>query len=907
MTEYHGGSGHEPRPPAPVAIPADLNLEDRLVGPFTARQCAILAAVATTLWIAAHALRHLVPQHVLLLAGAPIAFATVGLTLTRPGGIPADRLAAAALRHTLGARRRAVAPARVELPRTVKALAPLYRAVTGANGEPGVIDLGSHGKAVIIAVTPACLQLADAAETEAQLAAIGQVLSTQTGEFSITTMSVRVSLDAHADRAAQSAEDLATAKLSALALDQAEYLRQLATQRTVWSRRVLLTVRETGPDAAAKAAHRAQESATLLAACAMPARVMDRAEAAAVLAAACDPAREHAPERQAAPADVITAAPSPAEHKPPGLPGVEMDGATCGGIGPLGIETGPRTVMIDGTYAATLAITGYPSEVLPGWLEALSSYPARIDVALHAAPVPAQVAAERLRKRRARLEAGRRSDAQRGRLADPMVESAAYDAEALAHRVARAQARLFTAALYLTVYADERAELDELTTDVKALLCASLATAQAPTFRMLDAWRTTLPAAPDLIGHTRVLDTAALAACAPLTSPEASSVDTTSATAVLAGLNAATGTPVFRDRWSEANHNSLILGASGSGKSYLAKTDLIRELCAGTLACVIDPDGEYAPMADAVGGRVIHLGLPGHFLNVLDLPAPAAAGPCELAARVLDLHALVEVLLGVERAERLRPALDRAAMGAYQAVGITTDPASWHRRAPDLADVAAQAEAGLDAESQELAARLQPYVRGSFRALFTSDPASEPRTESRSSMHAEVPLTVYTLNHLPDVLRTPAALLVLSACWRQAQNGARRRMLLIDEAWQLLRDEAASRFVYRIAKSARKHRLALSLVTQDAEDLLHSDLGTAVACNAATQILLHQAPQALALVANRFRLSAGEREFLATAPRGYALARTGAGRTALATLATPAEEPFLHTGMTADAIGKDTR
>ncbi|WP_051451484.1 PrgI family mobile element protein [Actinospica robiniae] len=878
---------HEPRPPAPVAVPADLSLEDRLIGPLTARQCAILAAAGTILWLAARVLRGHVPNHALLVGGMPIALATVGLVMARPGGIPADRLAMAAIKYVLGARRRAAAADTAELPKTIRALAPLYRAVTGADGEPGVIDLGRHGCAVMVEIIPACLQLADTAEVEARLAAIGHVLASQTGAFSLTTTTERVSLDEHADRGARAAEDLENAKLSTLATQQAEYLRQLATQRTVWSRRVVLAVRETGSDAGAKAAHRAKEAAVLLSTCGMPACVLGRGEATAALTAACDPERLHAPAQLAAPNDVITA-----PHAPADQPSASVEATT--GITPLGIEVLPRSLLIDGTYATTLLITGYPSEVLPGWLETLSSYPARLDIALHAAPVPAGVAADRLRRRRARLEAGRRSDAQRGKLADPLVESAAQDAETLAHRVARAQTRLFTAALYITVYADGRSELNELTTDVKALLSASLTTAQTPTFRMLDAWRSTLPAGPDLLGHNRVLDTAALAACSPLTSPETDAADSASSTSVLAGLNAMTGTPVFRDRWSEVNHNSLILGASGSGKSFLAKTDLIRELCAGTVASVIDPEGEYAAIAEAVGGRVVRLGLPGQFLNVLDLPDPSAAGPCELAVRVLDLHALVEVLLGNERAEQYRPALDRAAMNAYSAAGITTDPASWHRRAPDLGDVAACAEAAFDPTSCELAAYLEPYTRGSFRALFTRDHKSDVES---SEQEGEAPLTVYTLENLPDVLRTPAALLVLSECWRRAQSADRRRMVLIDEAWQLLRDEAASRFVYRIAKSARKRQLALSLVTQDAEDLLHSDLGTAVASNAATQILLHQAPQALALVTERFRLSAGERDFLAAAPRGYALARTGSSRAALAAISTPTEDPFLHTGI----------
>ncbi|WP_169739958.1 VirB4 family type IV secretion system protein [Actinospica robiniae] len=543
---------------------------------------------------------------------------------------------------------------------------------------------------------------------------------------------------------------------------------------------------------------------------------------------------------------------------------------------------------IDGVHATTLAVTGYPAEVLPGWLEALTAYPARLDVALHAESVPPQIAADRLRRRRTRLEAGRREGAGRGRIDDPQVESAAQDAAELAGRIARSETKLFTAGLYLTCYAESAEDLAHLVGDVKALLSASLTTVQSPTFRILAAWQATLPGGPDRIGQVRILDTAALAACAPLTSPEIGDEESLSVTAVFAGLSAVTGAPVFRDRWAEVNHNSLILGASGAGKSYLAKTDLIRELCTGTVGTVIDPEGEYVALAEAVGGRIIELGLPGGALNVLELPHPDAAGPCELASRVLDLHALCAVLIGTERAERLRPALDRAAMNAYRTAGISEDTSTWVRPAPDLAAVAQQAAAGFDPASMELAGLLEPYAAGSYAAPFNR---AEPEREG------EAPLTVYTLRHLPDALRPAGIMLVLSRIWSEARRGERRRMLLIDEVWQLLQEPDAARFVLRLAKSARKYRLGLSLATQDVGDLLASDLGTAVACNAAIQILLGQAPQALARVTDAFDLTAGERDFVATAPRGYALQRTRAGRTALAVIATPDEEPFLHTGI----------
>lgn len=564
-------------------------------------------------------------------------------------------------------------------------------------------------------------------------------------------------------------------------------------------------------------------------------------------------------------------------------------------LSPAGIHIRPRSVDIDGVHAATLVVTGYPAEVLPGWLEALTMYPARIDLALHAEPVAPHLAADTLRKRRTRLEAARRDRVGRGRIDDPAAESAAQDAAELAGRIARCETKLFRAGLYITCYADSADELAELTGEVKALLSASLATAREPTFRMLDAWYSSLPAAPDRIGATRILDTAALAVCAPLTSPDVEYCQGLSPSAVLAGLGAATGAPVFRDRWGESNHNSLVLGTSGSGKSFLAKTDLIRELCTGTDGTVIDPEGEYVPLAEAVGGRVIELGLPGAGINVLDLPAPEATGPCERAARILDLHTLVEVLIGPQRAQRLRAALDRAAMTAYHQAGITEDHSTWTRPCPDLAAVAAAANDGWDPTSAELATALEPYATGSYAALFNR--AAHTVLEAPGD---PTPLTVYTLRHLPEAMRTPAMLLVLSRIWNTARGSAHRTLLLIDEAWQLLQDPAAAPFVLRIAKSARKHRLGLALVSQDAGDLLGTELGTAIACNAATQILLTQAPQALARVTEAFALSAGERDFLAAAPRGYALVRTGTIRTALAVIATPAEEPFLHTGIGTD-------
>jgi type IV secretory pathway VirB4 component len=561
--------------------------------------------------------------------------------------------------------------------------------------------------------------------------------------------------------------------------------------------------------------------------------------------------------------------------------------AGAGWFGPGGLQVRPKHLEIDGVYAATLTVTGYPEAVLPGWLEAITAYPERIDIALHAEATSPLQAASRLRKQRARLESGRRRDAERGRLGDPMVDAAAQDAADLAARIARSSAKLFRVALHLTCYADSPEELDALVLEVRGLLAAQLATVTPATYRQYEGWISTLPLGIDRLGPHRTLETEALAACLPIASADLP----TSSGGVLIGVNTGSGLPVFWDRWAQQNHNSLALGSSGSGKSFFAKCDLLRELYQGTHATVIDPDGEYVALAEAVGGVVLELGKPGVRINPLELPDPAAAQADTLARKALDVHALVEVLAGTEAARSGRAALDLAVAAAYREAGITADPRTWNRQVPDLAAVHAVLKSGGDPAGVALASALGPFVSGSHSGLF----------DAPSMQGLAGHLTVYTLEHLPEQLRPAAVLLVLAEVWRRAQAGdGQRRMVLIDEAWLLLDTPLAAQQLFRLAKSARKHTLALALVSQDADDLLSSRLGTAVAANAATQVLMRQAPQSLDQVAAAFNLSAGETQFLATAPRGNALVTGADGvRATVLSIADESEFDLLRTGITA--------
>jgi len=555
--------------------------------------------------------------------------------------------------------------------------------------------------------------------------------------------------------------------------------------------------------------------------------------------------------------------------------------------GPDAVEVAARHVRVGDDFSATLAVTGYPAEVGPGWLEPLTTYPGRVDIALHIDPLAPQVAASRLKTRRARLESTRRAEAAKGRLDDPETDTAAADAAHLAGRLARGDARLFRVGLYVTVHADSEPELRQRVAEVRDLSASLLLDTVPTTWRAVQGWVSgALPLATDLIAATRSMDTDTVAASFPFASADLPA----SADGVLFGLNLASSGVVVWDRWTQDNYNSVILARSGAGKSFLAKLDLLRNLYTGVQAAVIDPEDEYLQLADAVGGTIIRPGASGVRINPMDLPDSGAAD--ELTRRALFCHTLIDVLLSAgERAGAglsadEAAALDVAVLDAYARRGITTDPRTWRRPAPLLSDLAEALRRG-NHHGKQLAARLTPFTQGAFADLFAGPTTTPPAGH----------LVVYALRDLPDELKPVGTLLTLDAIWRRvtASPPDLRTLVVVDEAWLLLRDGAGAKFLFRLAKASRKYGAGLAVVTQDAADVLGTDLGRAVVSNAATQVLLRQAPQAIDAVAEAFALTDGERAFLTSAGRGDALLVSGRHRVAFHALAADHETALVVT------------
>ena len=616
---------------------------------------------------------------------------------------------------------------------------------------------------------------------------------------------------------------------------------------------------------------------------------------------------------------------------------------------PDSVVVGNRHLEVGSEWVASFAVTGFPREVHPGWLAPLLTYPGRVDVSVHVDPVDPVTAANRLRRQLAKLESGRRSAAEHGRLLDPQVEAATEDAYDLSDRVARGEGKLFRVGLYLSVHAATETGLADEVAALRALTASLLLDARPATFRSLQGWVSTLPLGLDQLGMRRTFDTAALGAAFPFTSPDLPAPDPASAAApagVFYGYGLGSQGLVHWDRFDpgQHNHNATVLGRSGSGKSYFVKLELLRSLYRGITVAVVDPEDEYSRLAAAVGGTTVHLGARGVRFNPFDLPITTGAdgrrtAPRDsLVRRSLFLHTALAVLVGTEIATAGRASLDRAIAASYRGAGITGDPRTWTRPAPtlrDLRDHLADAgrpravrpdPAGLDVAAEgagqagrpgltkrdggaarrrrtrsggsgetpripggdrvaaDLAERLHPFVDGAFSTMF------DGATTTRPDGH----LVVFSLRHLPDEMKAVGTLLALDAVARRVGldgDTAERRpsMVVVDEAWLLMRDPAGAQFLFRMAKAARKRWVGLTVATQDTADVLGTELGRAVVANSATQILLRQAPQAIDEVTRTFDLSAGERQFLLAADRGQGLLSTGTHRIAFQAVASAAE------------------
>lgn len=537
-------------------------------------------------------------------------------------------------------------------------------------------------------------------------------------------------------------------------------------------------------------------------------------------------------------------------------------------------------LKLNEVYLRSLFISGYPRFVSPGWLEQIVNFNSSLDISFFIYPIEGKGVLDDLLRKTAEMEAEIATDTERGKIIDPATVAKLEDARLLQEELVKGAEHFFEFGFYITIRALDLEQLNHLTKQVESTLGSLLVVAKHSTLDMDNGFLSTAPFGLDRISITRNMDTTSLATTFPLTSAELSSDK-----GILYGINTQNGSFIIFDRFSLENNNMSIFATSGAGKSYFVKLESLRSLMLGTEVIVIDPEGEYKTMAQAADGVNISFSFNSPSkINPFDLSQVYEKGENSLGLKILSLHALFKVIMG-QITPTQEALLDRALVETYRSKGITQNPETQTRTPPLMEDLY-KILVGMEIpDALDLAARIEKFVRGSFVGIF----------DKQTNIGIENPFTVFSVKELQDALRPIAMFVILDFIWTRVRKDLKPRLLVVDEAWHMMRYEDSAQFLWSIVKRARKYYLGITTITQDVEDFLGRDIGRAIVSNSALRVLLKQAPSAIDTVGDVFYLSQGERQLLLGANVGEGIFFAGNNHAPITIVASPEEHKLITT------------
>lgn len=568
-------------------------------------------------------------------------------------------------------------------------------------------------------------------------------------------------------------------------------------------------------------------------------------------------------------------------------------------IAPSSIELNGSYFRIGTRFARTFYVFGYPRQLYTGWLSNLINIDEVIDLSMFIYPVESQVVLENLRKKVGQLEAGLQIDAEKGRVRDPAKQAAIVDAEEMRDRLQVGEERFFRLGFYFTVYAGSLDELEFVTHKVESLLGQQLVYSKPATSQQEQGLNSTVPQFVDQMQIRRNMSTGAISTSFPFTSADLSQDN-----GILYGINMHNSGLVIFDRFSLENGNSVVFAKSGAGKSFAVKLEALRSMMFGTEIVIIDPENEYQRMAEAVGGAYVRLSLNSSTrINPFDLPKVIDTDEADNALRgnLITLHGLLRLMMGGAQSQMLAsqsqggtiiPALtpveegdlDAALIETYAKAGITNDPLTHNSPPPTVSDLY-DTLLHMGGTGPQLAQRLRKYTSGTFAGIFSQ----------QSNINIDNQMLVFNIRDLEDELRPVAMYIVLNYIWNKTKSDQRKRLLVIDEAWQLMKYEDSANFMFSLAKRARKYNLGITTISQDVEDFMGSRMGRAIVANASMQLLLKQSPSAVDVLSDVFKLTAEEKKRLTQFPIGQGLFFAGQNHVHIQIIGSPTETGLITT------------
>jgi type IV secretory pathway VirB4 component len=547
-------------------------------------------------------------------------------------------------------------------------------------------------------------------------------------------------------------------------------------------------------------------------------------------------------------------------------------------IAPAALKVNSRDIELGNKFARTFYTISYPRYLSDSWFTPIINLDKTVDIGIFIHPLETGQALRGFQRKVAEVQSQIAEREEKGLVRDPLLETAYRDLEDLRDQLQQANERLFEAGLYLTLYANSRDELDKLEAEVRGILDAKLVYTKPALFQQEQGFRSTLPLALDELEVHSKLNSSPLSSIFPFVS-----FDLTSDKGILYGINRHNASLILFDRFSLENYNSVVFAKSGSGKSYAVKLEILRSLMFDTDVIVIDPEHEYEYLAQATGGRLFDISLSSeHHINPFDLPpVKEDEEPADiLRSNIINLVGLFRIMLGGLSPEE-DAIIDRAVTETYALKDITGDSDFTGMEPPLLSDFESVLS-GMEG-SESLVIRLSKYTRGTWSG-FMNQP---------TNVDINKQFVVFSVRDMEDELKPVAMYIVTHFIWNAVRRELKKRLLVIDEAWWMMKSEDTASFLYSLAKRGRKYYLGLATITQDVEDFLRSPYGRPILTNSSIQLLLKQSPTTIEVLKETFNLTDEEKYLLLESGVGEGLFFAGLKHVAIKIVASYTEDQII--------------
>lgn len=531
------------------------------------------------------------------------------------------------------------------------------------------------------------------------------------------------------------------------------------------------------------------------------------------------------------------------------------------------------------TFVRTLFISGYPYVANVGWLNMLINFNHDLDISYHIEHVDPLMALPKLNRKITELESTKRSMLKAGKVIGSEITDPLESAMELKDKIQRGQEKLFQISIYMTLSANSLEELNKTTQVLETIMASRLFYIKTATFQQLEGLQSILPRGENQLNQKRNLDSSSAALTFPFVSSEL-----VQESGILYGINKSNNSLVIVDRFSLNNANSIIFAQSGSGKSYTAKVEILRQLMQQTKVIVIDPEREYKQLAKSVKGTYIRLSATSkEKINPFDFSLKSFTGQNGLAEHIQDLTEIISLMAGSLTDEE-RAVVDKALIETYKEFGISMRKRNYEadQKFPLLKDFYKVLK---KMKQKELCHRLDKFVSGSLSSVF----------DSQTNVDLSNRLVIFDIKDLDESLRQIMILATANFVHSEVKSNPQKRILVIDEAWLLLQHEESARFLAGLVRRARKHYLGVTLISQQANDFLNQEYGRAIASQSSLRILMKQDTTSIKKVVQEFNLSEYEQQFLLTCDRGEALIIADQNHVAVKIVASEKEHPMLTT------------